>query len=163
MVEMRHNLPPIPAFRDALLTDPIQEIALRVVVELPDWKFFIMGTAVLIAQHLAITANHVLEAAIRKFGANQRENTVDIDGYSLRLYQVLPGPIYRVWTVSEAWACPSDIAILHLSLAGSSESNERVEWRVPRLRAVPPASGQKVIAFGYRESTSSVETRILVS
>lgn len=31
---MQHNLPPTPAFRDALKTDPIQEIALRVVVEL---------------------------------------------------------------------------------------------------------------------------------
>ena len=31
-----------------------------------------------------------------------------------------------------------------------------MEWRVPRLRAVPPASGQKVIAFGYRESKIEV-------
>lgn len=65
---MRHNLPPVPNFHDALPSDPIQEIALRVVVELPGWQFFAMGTAVLIAKNLAITANHVLDAAIRKFG-----------------------------------------------------------------------------------------------
>ena len=154
---MRHNLPPIPAFRDALPSDPIQEIALRVVVELPGWQFFAMGTAVLIAKHLAITAHHVLEAAIRKFGAKHSENMIDVDGYSIRLYQVLPGrPIYRVWDVSEAWACPSDIAILHLSLDSSSESNETVEWKVPRLSALPPAPGEKVVAFGYRESKIEV-------
>jgi Trypsin-like peptidase domain len=126
------------------------------VVELPGWQFFAMGTAVLIAKNLAITANHVLDAAIRKFGAKHAGTTVEIDGYSLRLYQVLPGPIYRVWNVTEAWACPSDIAILHLALEGSSESDEQVEWRVPRLRVVPPAPGQKVVAFGYRESVIEV-------
>lgn len=154
--KMLHNLPPVPAFRDALSDDPIQEIALRVVVELPGWQFFAMGTAVLIAKHLAITAHHVLDAAIRKFGAKRNENTLEVDGHCLRLYQVLPGPIYRVWNVVEAWACPSDIAILHLTLDGGSESNERVDWRVPTLRAIPPGSGQKVIAFGYRESRIAV-------
>jgi len=153
---MRHNLPPIPAFRDSPANNPIQEIALRVVVELPGWKFFAMGTAALIAKNLAITAHHVLDAVVRKFGAKHGGTTVDIEGYCLRLYQVLPGPIYRVWNVNEAWACPTDIAILHLSLDGSSESNERVESRAPRLRAVPPATGQKVIAFGYRESKIEV-------
>ena len=78
--KMLHNLPPVPAFRDALPDDPIQEIALRVVVELPGWQFFAMGTAVLIAKHLAITAHHVLDAAIRKFGAKRNENTLEVDG-----------------------------------------------------------------------------------
>jgi len=154
--KIRGNLPPVPVFRDALPSDPIQEIALRVVVELLGWQFFAMGTAVLIAGNLAITAHHVLDAAIRKFGAKHSETAVDIDGYSIRLYQVLPGPIYRVWNVSEAWACPSDIAILHLSLDSSSERNKSVEWRVPRLRVLPPAPGEKVIAFGYRESKIEV-------
>src|ERR1051325_11377829 len=153
---MRHRLPPVPAFHDSLPNSPIQEVALRVVVELPDWQFFAMGTAVLIAGHLAITAHHVLEAVIKKFGAKRKGTTVEIDGYSLRLYQVLPGPLYRVWNVDDAWACPSDIAVLHLSLDRSSEPNEKVEWRVPKLRAVPPAPGQKVIAFGYRESRIEV-------
>ena len=156
---MPHNLPQVPAFRDALRTDPIQEIALRVVVELPGWNFYAIGTATLIAKHLAVTANHVLEAVIKRFGARQGTRAVEVDGYSLRLYQVLPGPIYRVWNVLEAWACPSDIALLHLTLEGSSEPDEKMEWRVPRLRIVPSPPGQKVIAFGYRESKIEVAER----
>ncbi len=77
---MLHNLPQTPVFRDASPTDPIQEIALRVVVELPGWNFYVIGTATLIAQHLAVTANHVLDAVIRKFGAKQEPSGVEVDG-----------------------------------------------------------------------------------
>ena len=153
---MRHNLPPTPAFLDALPTDPMQEIALRVVVELPGWNFHVIGTATLIAGHLAVTAKHVLEAVIRNFGAKQVTKGIEVDDYSLRLYQVLPGPVYRIWNVYQAWTCPSDIAILHLGLEGSSEPGARVEWRVSSLRVMPPPSGQKVIAIGYRESKVEV-------
>jgi len=153
---MRHNLPPIPAFGDSSPTEPLQEIGLRVVVELPEWNFHVIGTATLIAGHLAVTANHVLEAVVRNFGAKQVSKEVEVHGYSLRLYQVLPGPVYRIWNVLQAWICPSDIAILHLSLDQTSELDARVEWRVPRLRVMPPASGQKVVAFGYRESKIEV-------
>jgi len=127
-----------------------------VVVELPGWDLHVIGTATLIAGHLAVTAKHVLDAVVGKFGANEGPKGIEVDGYSLRLYQVLPGPVYRVWNVLQAWICPSDIAILHLSLDRTSEAEARVEWRVPRLRVLPPPSGQKVIAFGYRESKIEV-------
>lgn len=154
---MRHNLPPIPAFRDASPTDPIQEIALRVVVERPGWEMHVIGTATLIGGFLAITAKHVIDAVIGMFGARQQgPRQIEVEGYSLRLYQVLPGPIYRVWNVFRAWICPSDIAILHLGLDRTSEADGAVEWRALRLRVVPPPSGQKVLAFGYRESKIEV-------
>jgi hypothetical protein len=72
-----------PAFRDSRPTNPIQEIALRVV---PDWEMYVLGTATLIGGHLAITAKHVLEQAIRKFGARRVSNGVEASEYSLRLY-----------------------------------------------------------------------------
>ena len=131
-------------------------MALRVVVELPGWGFQVLGTASLIAGHLALTAKHVLEAAFRLFGAKRTAAGFEVDGYSLRLYQVLPGPIYRIWNVSRAWACASDIAILHFGLDGTSHPEASIEWRVLRLRATPPPSGQAVIAFGYRESNIDV-------
>ena len=154
---MRHNLPATPAFRNASISDPVQEIALRVVAELPDWNFHVLGTATLIAGHLAITAKHVLEAGLR-FGVLHGPKE-DVEGFDLKLYQVLPresGPVYRIWRVLEAWTCESDIAILHLSLDQASDLEERVLWRVPRLRVMPPCSGEKVIAFGYRESKIAV-------
>lgn len=154
---MPHNLPPVPAFRDSPKTDPIQEIALRVVVELPEWEFHVIGTATLIGGFLAVTARHVLYEIHRRFGGAKRvADRIEISGYSIRLYQVLPGPVYRIWNVAKAWISTSDIAILHLGLDGTSEAEPKVEWRSPLIRVLPPPSGQKVLAFGYRESQIDV-------
>jgi Trypsin-like peptidase domain len=149
---MPHTLPKTPFFHDAKPTDPIQELALRVIVELPGWEMYAVGTACLIGGHLAITAKHVVEYALRKFGARQGPNGIEVTGHSLRLLQVLPGPVYNIWNVFSAWICSTDIAILHLGLDSSSAPEQTINWRAPILRVVPPPSGQKVIAFGYRES-----------
>jgi hypothetical protein len=58
--------------------------------------------------------------------------------------------------VQSLWVCPTDIAILHLGLWRTTVPDETIGWRVPRLRVLPPPVGQKVIAFGYRESKVSV-------
>ena len=154
---MIHNLPEMPAFRDERPDSTISEIALRVVVEFEGWDLYVVGTATLVAGHLAITASHVLDYVFRRFGAQRKsEKHTEIDDYALRLYQVLPGPVYRVWNVFSAWTCPTDIAILHLGLWRTSLPEETIQWKQPRLRALPPPIGQKVIAFGYRESKVSV-------
>jgi hypothetical protein len=153
---MRHNLPPTPAFRDSPPSNPIQEIALRVIVELPEWRFYVIGTATLIGCHLAITARHVIEDISKRFGAKPVPGGAEVDGYCVRLYQVLPGPVYRLWNVCRAWITSSDIAILHLSLELSSGPETTINWRSLIIRVSPPPSGQKVLAFGYRESKIEV-------
>jgi hypothetical protein len=140
-----------------LPNDPIQEVALRVVVELPDWKFYTIGTASLIGGHLAITARHVIEGITRRFGATQSPGKLEVDGYSIHLYQVLPpGAVYRIWRVFTAWMCESDIAILHVGLDGTSAPDSTVNWRVPLVRVMPPPPGSKVLAVGYREGKIEV-------
>ena len=156
---MRHNLPPTPAFRDSPATDAAQEIALRVLVEFPGWQFYQLGTAVLIGSHLAITAKHVLDDPIRRFGSTQTAQGREISGYSIRLLQVLSGPTYRMWNVSRAWITSTDIAILHIDLDSTSEDEPDVAWRNPLLRLMPPPTGEKVLAFGYRESKVEVSER----
>jgi len=64
---MRHKLPPTPAFRDSPSIDAAEEIVLRVLAEFPGWRFYQLGTAVLIGGHLAVTAKHVLDDPIRRF------------------------------------------------------------------------------------------------
>ena len=129
---------------------------MRVVAELPNWEFHVIGTATFLTGNLAITAKHVLEYAIRTFGAKRTADRIEVGGHSIRLYQVLPGPVYRIWNVIQAWICPSDIAILHLNLDSVSDSQIPVVWRGPLLRVMPPPSGQKVLAFGFRESKIQV-------
>jgi len=152
-----HNLPETPAFLDEKADSPISEVALRVVVERKDWQLNVIGTATLIGGHLAVTARHVLDHAIQAYGAKQKaDGQVEIDSFELKLYQVLPGPVYRIWKVYAAWPCATDIALLHLGLDRATSPDEKVAWKQPRLRVLSPPVGQKVVAFGYRESRISV-------
>jgi Trypsin-like peptidase domain len=153
---MRHNLPPTPAFRDSPSLDAGQEIALRLIAESPSWQFYHLGTAVLIGGGLAITAKQVLEYAFRRFGTTRTDKGGEVSTHSIRLVQVLRGPTYRFWNVSRAWITSTDIAILHIGLDRTSEDEPNVEWKVPVVRVVPPPSGSKVLAFGYREATIEV-------
>ncbi|MGH9747358.1 MAG: S1 family peptidase [Candidatus Acidiferrales bacterium] len=114
------------------------------VVELPGWQLHVAGTAILIAGHLALTAGHVLDTVVRRFGSS----------CELVLYQVLPGPAYRVWNVLRAWRCPTtDIAFLHLASTARNygASDSLVDWKTFRLTASAPSPGETVVAFGYRE------------
>lgn len=148
-----HNLPPTPAFRDERPDSPISEFALRVVVEFPNWQLLVVGTATIISGYLAVTARHVLDHVVRTHGATLKDGkNVEISGYELKLYQVLPGPAYRIWRVVAAWPCETDIVLLHLSLDRSTVPDETVTWKQPHLRVMPPPAGQKVVAFGYREA-----------
>jgi hypothetical protein len=139
-----------PTFLDANSKDPIQEIVLRVVVELPDWQFHVMGTGIIIAGHLALTAGHVLDWVLERFG----------NGCQLVLFQVLPGPIYVKWSALNAWRCSTDIAILQLaSNPAIYGSNDLPAVRkVPRLRVSAPSPGERVFAFGYRQGKIEVST-----
>jgi len=58
---MIHTLPGSPAFLDEPADSPISEVALRVLVEFEGGQTHVVGTATLIAGHLAITARHVLD------------------------------------------------------------------------------------------------------
>jgi len=149
---MKHNLPTVPIFNDTPPGGAIEEVALRVLVELPDWEFHIIGTATLIGAHLALTAKHVIDEASKFFQSKKTTSGDEQSGASLCLVQVLPGPIYRFWRVTQAWKSNSDIAILHLSFDKSFGTDGALTWRSLPLRATPPPSGQKVVAFGYRES-----------
>jgi hypothetical protein len=103
-LRMRHNLPPTPAFHNSHPTDPIQEIALRVIVELPGWQYYVVGTATLIGGHLAVTAKHVLQEAM-KFGAKKVADGFEVSGHSLRLFQ--PGSIESTavnWVANSSWS-----------------------------------------------------------
>lgn len=98
-------------------------------------------------------------SAIRKFGASRTSSGLEVSGHSIRLLQVLPGPDFRIWNVSRAWITSSDIAIMHVNLDRTSETDPKIEWKCPLLRVMPPPTGHKVLAFGYRESKLEVSER----
>lgn len=153
---MIHNLENTAPFHDDQPDSPICGIGLPVVVELSEWDMHVVGTATLVAGHLAITARHIIDYVARKFGMKQVEEKEFEINYALRLYQVLPGPIYRIWNVHRVWTCSSDIAVLHLGSFKTSAPDQDGSWATPILRALPPPVGSTVIAFGYRESKIQV-------
>jgi hypothetical protein len=154
---MIHSVPGSPAFLDEPANSPISEIALRVLVEFEGSETYVVGTATLIAGHLAITAKHVLEDILSRFGAQKKAAMhAEVRDYALRLYQVMRGPVYRVWNVYSAWYCETDIALLHLGEFKRSDPETVIEWKTPLIRSTPPPVGQKVIAFGYRQSLCEV-------
>jgi Trypsin-like peptidase domain len=153
---MLHNITTTPDFRDERPDSPIAELCMRVLIERADWQFEVIGTATLISSNLAITARHVLEHALQKYGATQNGLTIEIDGFEIQLLQIAPGPQYRFWRVHQAWPCDTDIAILQLALDRTSNLGESIQWRAARLRMLPPPIGHHVIAFGYRQGEVSV-------
>lgn len=62
---MRHNLPTVPIFRDTAPGGSIEQVAMRVLVAFPNWELHMLGTACVIGGYLALTARHVVEAALR--------------------------------------------------------------------------------------------------
>jgi hypothetical protein len=155
---MIHNIPPKPAFRDEPADSPIAEIALRVTVEFTGGETHVVGTATLVTGHLAVTAKHVIDDVLDRFGVKKTApNSAVVRDHIVRLYQVMKGPICRVWNVYNVWcSAETDIAILHLGLFKTSDPNGTIEWKMPLLRCMPPPVGEKVIAFGYRESKVNV-------
>jgi hypothetical protein len=97
-----------------------------VVVELPGWEMHVIGTATLICGHLAVTAKHVLDAIIREFGAKQSSKGTEIDGYSVRLYQVLPGPITEFGTCSAHG--PAQVILRYCIWAYIGPQRQRRKW-----------------------------------
>lgn len=148
------TIPRNPTFVLQPADTPVSEIALRVLVEFEGGKTHVIGTAVLIAGHLAVTAGHVLDDILTRFGKGHLEDgTYTISDYAVRLYQILPGPEYVVWNVFTSWRCPdSDLAVLHLGLLDRSDPDKPIVWRNPAMHFTSPAVGTTIVAFGYHSS-----------
>lgn len=152
------SFPSTPTFIRQEPDTPMSEFALRVLVEFPGGETHVIGTATIIAGHLAITASHVLDDIIKRFGSTQTgERNFEISNYAVRLYQILPGPEYAVWNVISAWPCiDTDIALLHLGLFKYSGTVAPSFWRLLPIKVVPPNPGAAIVGFGYHSSTVSV-------
>ena len=141
---MIHSLPGSPAFLDEPADSPISEIALRLLVEFEGGESHVVGTATLIAGNLAVTAKHVLEDIVSRFGAQKKAAMhVEVRNYAVRLYQVLRGPVYRVWNVYFAWYCETDIALLQLGEFKRSDPRDRYRVEDPAYKIHATTGGAK--------------------
>lgn len=137
---------------------PVSEIALRVLVEFSGGDTYVIGTAVLVSGHLAVTAGHVIEDILERFGGGkQYDDGNEITDYAIRLYQILPGPEYNVWQVFTCWKSQeTDLALLHLGIFKRSHLDKPINWRTPRVHFTHPKLNSTIIAFGYHSSKVSI-------
>ena len=151
------SFPKTPTFKLQPADTPASELAVRILVEFAGGETQVIGTALIVAGYLAITAKHNLDDIFERFGAEEvAKNQFEIRDYAVRLYQTAPGPNgpkYVIWNVVQAWPAPeTDLAVLHLALHGQTDPDVPLQWRAPVLRAMPPQIGSAVVGFGYHSS-----------
>lgn len=150
----KSQIPGSPTFVRQPADTPISEVAMRVVVEFEGKEAHVIGTATIVAGYLAVTAGHVLDDIVERFGKGKPEaDQFVVSDYAIRLIQITPGPHYVLWSVHTAWRCRySDLALLHLGLHRTSSPEIPVAWRTPRMRLLPPPVGSPLAGFGYHSS-----------
>jgi hypothetical protein len=131
-------------------TTPLSEAGLRLVADIYTPEARVLGSAIVICGHLVATAKHALQDLMNV----RQDTTVEIE-HALSVVQVMPGPRYIVWDITEGLVDPtSDIALLQLG-ANPKRSHPEIPivWRQPRVNPFPPEVGETVAAFGYRRSS----------
>ena len=131
---------------------PFSELALRLVVDVFSDCPEVVGTATVLCRHLLVTAKHVLES-LCNVERSKSESKATVHR-SLSAVQVLGGPNYAIWDVTESMLQDSsDFALLRLGAnPARSEVDEPHQWKQPIVNPFAPGVGERVAAFGYRRS-----------
>lgn len=131
---------------------PFSELVLRLVVDAFSDSPEVVGTATVLCGHLLVTAKHVLEK-VCNVDRSRSESKATVNR-SLSAVQVLGGPNYVIWAVTESiLQDSSDIALLRLGTnPATTELDEPHQWKQPIVNPFAPDLGERVAAFGYRRS-----------
>ncbi|MEN5081812.1 serine protease [Bosea sp. TWI1241] len=151
-----------PSFVAQPADTPASQIVMRLLVEGEGLAPTPIGTAFWITGHLAATAKHNIEYIIHKFGQPRGRSLIDgspaIIDYSMRLYQILPGPEYAIWDVDNlTTSTESDIALMHLKLNGYSGPTQPRGGFGLNVCLLPPRHGSKIAALGYHSSRAATK------
>jgi S1-C subfamily serine protease len=100
-----------------------------------------------------MTAKHVIYDFADRYGhATGGMTTVHANVWLVHVY---PGPATAVWQVDQVWMAPhTDIAFMHTKPI--NEIADKREGMSPILQLSPPAVGDRISAFGYRESRGTI-------
>lgn len=107
------------------------------------------GTASIIGRGYAITAAHVIDDYVQKFGISSGISSTSYSNFDLLLYlslnegnDLLPLRVLRLWSSSM-----TDIAILFLGVPADFPDSH--VWKIPRIQLLPPSIGDDISAFGF--------------
>ena len=129
---------------------PIYDVSWRLMVTDKDGKVYADGTCVLVAKNLAITAKHVAENFLKKYGVGKEGNIVSAN-FNLWAIQMLKSDdLYAIWDVAKFWLSPhTDVAVLQLKPYCENAAKCK-NTKSTSINLFPPSVGSRVVGFGYR-------------
>lgn len=136
-------------------TDAAQIAARLVANPFDAGSIYEVGSAIRISANLYITAKHVLEDYLERFGHTNNHMPAQ-----LWACHVHPGPNYAIWQVDRFWMPKeTDLAVFHTRAYNDFASSQ---LRVPAVRidAFFPKQGERVVSFGYKRSTPTVTKNV---
>jgi hypothetical protein len=140
-----------PSFKEQPPTTPVQLLVGRIILFPSSMNVFLSGSCVRIARNLYLTAKHVVEDYLIRFGAGQSE--VSCEGW---IVHVESGPNYSVWSIQQAWLSPhSDLALIRTQPFNDVAAENRLCPCVG-LELSPPTDGERVAGFGFHSGTGTV-------
>lgn len=142
-------------FNATTADDLIRQYAWPLLVRCGD-EVLASGTACLIGPSIVLTAKHVVEDYVDRFGVQRTPAGGAHGNYSIMLAQQAGGQQY-LWQVDRTWLCGlSDIAVMRVSPFPADDPRPRPPWRRWSLGLFPPAPGTDVCGFGYHATSASL-------
>lgn len=141
-----------PTFKATNSEQLIHEIAMPIFVARGSQVEFASGTAFVIGRGWALTAYHVIDDIVKRYGSTIQEDGSIKSECELVTYLTLdkgmryfPLRILRIWHKQ-----PLDLAVL--ALGGPSDWPKDHVWKIPAISLLPPKKGTPVVAFGFANS-----------
>jgi len=133
--------------------DPYCEFVVRLVALSRDGSVSVQGSGLLLGAGLCITAKHVFDDFLDRFGYSSNEDMSITPLFDVFVIQVRSEDReVLIWKVDCFWASPhTDALVLHL-VPHSENSRPVKQWKRPVLQLIPPVVGTRVHCVGYRLS-----------
>jgi Trypsin-like peptidase domain len=147
----------LPTFYHTGFNSPITEFAMMLLAQKEN-HYSSLGTAIIIGNHLAVTAGHVLAGYFELYGDRAVIDAEASEGsFSLQAVQFLNnGSEVKLWNIRQV-VVPRHTDISFLALSPHTKDQLSYEWRGPQLQLLPPAVGSVVTAFGYHSTEVVVD------
>jgi hypothetical protein len=131
----------------------IGEVSIPILGHSFEGAIWASGTAVVIAPSLAMTARHVVDDYLNRFGCSDSgDGTLDPKFRLLSYIALQGGEGLITLAVGRIWHHPAlDIALLELLYNETLPKNHR--WNLPKLALSPPRRGSAIAVFGYPSSS----------
>lgn len=155
--------PDIPSFATTV-ESVIMEVSLALRAQKNE-EYYASGSAVLIANNVAITAKHVFEDFWKLYSDNKKliAGPEASGNFSMQAISFPnDGKKAALWNILYVALAPNtDIAFLHLTPADENSLNYK--WKkIPKIDFAPPKVGEEISCFGYRESKTSFENKKII-